>query len=50
MADGEAIWVLAFLVKLHRGEIVKDAADVADKAKQAYLERQEDEVEFDWDD
>lgn len=32
----QVVWILAFLVKLHRGEIIKDSANAADKAADEY--------------
>jgi hypothetical protein len=38
----QEIWIMAFITKLARGEIVEDAANVADRAADAYTERWED--------
>ena len=41
----EILWVLAFLVKLHRGDVVRDAANAADKAADEFNDRWCDEDE-----
>ena len=41
MLDEDVVWVLALLVKLHRGDRVSEAALVADRAAEAFREREE---------
>ena len=37
--DDKELWILAFITKLARGEIIEDAATAADKAVDKYKER-----------
>jgi len=43
MTEAQQVWLAAYLIKLHRGDLTEECRHIADKAKADFEEMMEDE-------